>query len=216
MRLMFVGPPGAGKGTQAEKIAARFSIPHISTGDMLREEIKAGSELGKKAKTYIDAGELVPDEVIIAMVKERIARPDAKNGFLLDGFPRTRAQAEALEGFTSLDAVINIYVPDNKIIHRICGRRVCSECGSTYHESMLENTKVCPKCEGDLIVRDDDKEEVVKQRLSVYKEKTQPLIEYYTEKGILFDVVGSGGIDDITEAIMGILSGKNDHSEVSS
>ena len=205
MKLMFVGPPGAGKGTQAVKIAAKYGIPHISTGDMLREEIKNGTPLGTQAKAFIDAGELVPDEVIIGMVKERISRPDAAAGFLLDGFPRTREQAEALAGFAQLDAVINIYVPDDKLIHRMCGRRVCRDCGATYHESMLDDQKHCPKCGGTLYVRDDDKEEIVKQRLSVYKEKTQPLIEYYTEKGILFDVVGSGGIDDITEAIITVL-----------
>ncbi len=123
MRLMFVGPPGAGKGTQAAKISSKYGIPHISTGDMLREEVKNETALGKKAKEYIDAGGLVPDDVIIAMVKDRIGRPDAKNGFILDGFPRTEAQAEALGEFTSLDAVLNIYVPDNKLIHRLCGRR---------------------------------------------------------------------------------------------
>ncbi len=208
MKLMFVGPPGAGKGTQAERVSARLGIPHISTGDMLREEIKNGTELGAKAKAYIDAGALVPDDVIIAMVKERVAQPDAKGGFILDGFPRTKEQAAALEKIASLDAVINIYVPDNKLIHRICGRRVCKDCGATYHESMLENVKVCPKCGGALYVRDDDTEEVVKQRLAVYKEKTKPLIDYYTVKGILYDIVGSGGIDNITEAIMAVLNKK--------
>lgn len=208
MRLMFVGPPGAGKGTQAVRIAAKYNIPHISTGDMLREEIKNGTALGKQAKAFIDAGELVPDEVIIAMVKERIGKPDAAAGFLLDGFPRTREQAEALAGFATLDAVINIDVPDDKLIHRICGRRVCGECGATYHESMLEDVKRCPKCKGALFVRDDDKEEIVKQRLNVYKQKTQPLIEYYTERGLLHDVVGSGGINDITDAIVAVLEKK--------
>jgi len=205
---MFVGPPGAGKGTQAVRIAARYGIPHISTGDMLREEIKNGTPLGQQAKAYIEAGELVPDDVIIGMVKERISRPDAKDGFLLDGFPRTREQAEALDRFTSLDVVININVPDDKLIHRICGRRVCRDCGATYHESMLENLKQCPKCGGELYVRDDDKEEIVRQRIAVYKQKTQPLIEYYTKKGLLEDVVGSGGIDDITEAIVAVLENR--------
>jgi len=205
---MFVGPPGAGKGTQAVRIAARYGIPHISTGDMLREEIKNGTPLGQQAKAYIEAGELVPDDVIIGMVKERISRPDARDGFLLDGFPRTREQAEALDKFTSLDVVININVPDDKLIHRICGRRVCRQCGATYHESMLENLKQCPKCGGELYVRDDDKEEIVRQRIAVYKEKTQPLIEYYTKKGLLEDVVGSGGTDDITEAIVAVLENR--------
>lgn len=205
MRLMFVGPPGAGKGTQAVRIAARYGIPHISTGDMLREEMKNGTTLGQQAKAFIDAGELVPDDVIIGMVKERVSRPDAEKGFLLDGFPRTREQAEALEDIAALDAVVNINVPDEKLVHRICGRRVCRDCGATYHESMLENLHQCPKCGGTLYVRDDDKEEIVRQRISVYKLKTQPLIEYYTEKGLLHDVVGSGGIDDITKAIIAVL-----------
>lgn len=208
MRLMFVGPPGAGKGTQAVRIAARYGIPHISTGDMLREEMKNGTPLGQQAKAFIEAGELVPDDVIIGMVRERISRPDAKDGFLLDGFPRTCEQAEALDKFTSLDAVVNINVPDDKLIHRICGRRVCRDCGATYHESMLENLKQCPKCGGVLYVRDDDKEEIVRQRIAVYKKKTQPLIDYYTKKGLLQDVVGSGGIDDITEAIIAVLENR--------
>ena len=208
MRLMFVGPPGAGKGTQAVRVAARCGIAHISTGDMLRDEIKNGTTLGLEAKKYVDSGDYVPDDLIIAMVKERTKQPDAANGFILDGFPRTRAQAEALEEFTSLDAVINIHVSDDKLIHRICGRRVCHVCGATYHESMLENQKTCPKCQGSLHVRDDDREEIVKKRLDIYKEKTTPLIEYYAEKGILHDVVGSGGIDDITKAIMAVINGK--------
>lgn len=212
MKLMFVGPPGAGKGTQAVKVAARYGIPHISTGDMLREQVRNETPLGLKAKKFMDAGEYVPDDVIIGMAKERVERPDAKSGFILDGFPRTAAQAEALEGITSLDAVINIVVSDDKLLHRICGRRVCAQCGATYHESMLEDIKKCPKCRGKLYVRDDDKEETVKNRLAVYKEKTQPLIDYYTEKGILHDIVGSGGIDDITEAIIAVLSAKNDNS----
>ena len=205
MRLMFVGPPGAGKGTQAVRIAAKYGIPHISTGDMLREEMKNGTLLGKQAKSFIDAGELVPDDVIIKMVQDRVGRPDSAGGFLLDGFPRTREQAQALEDIASLDAVVNINVPDDKLIHRICGRRVCRDCGATYHESMLENLRLCPRCGGELYVRDDDKEEIVRQRIIVYKQKTQPLIEYYTEKGLLYDVVGSGGIDDITDAIIAVL-----------
>lgn len=205
MRLMFLGPPGAGKGTQAARIAVKMGIAHISTGDMLREEVKNSTPLGKKAREYIDAGEYVPDAVIISMVKERISKPDAEKGFILDGFPRTQAQAEALEGFTSLDAVINVNVSDDKLMHRICGRRVCRACSSTYHESMLENLNICPKCKGTLYVRDDDKEETVKVRISVYKEKTQPLIDYYIKKGILHDIDGSGGIDDITDRIIAAL-----------
>lgn len=207
MKLMFVGPPGAGKGTQAAKVAKKYDIPHISTGAMLREEIGIGSELGQKAKGIIEAGELVPDDVIIAMVKDRIGKPDAAKGFLLDGFPRTKAQAEALDQITSLDAVINIYVPDDKLVHRICGRRNCAVCDKTYHVSMLTDPKTCPKCGGKLITRDDDVEETVKQRIKVYHEKTAPLIEYYTAHGILHDVVGSGGIDTITKTILDVLEG---------
>ncbi|MGI5849046.1 MAG: adenylate kinase [Christensenellales bacterium] len=206
MRLMFMGPPGAGKGTQAARIASRCDIAHISTGDMLREEIKKGTALGIEAKKYVDDGDFVPDDVIIAMVKERTKRTDAQKGFILEGFPRTTSQAEALEGFTTLDLVINIYVSDDKLIHRICGRRVCRECGATYHESMLDNQKICPRCKGSLYMREDDKEDIVKKRINVYKEKTRPLIEYYTQKGILHDVVGSGGIDNITEAIMAVVN----------
>ncbi len=205
MKWMFVGPPGAGKGTQAAKIAAKYEIPHISTGDMLRAEIKKGSELGLKAKKYIDAGQLVPDDVMVAMVAERIAQPDAKNGFLLDGFPRTRAQAQELDKITALDMVINLFVPDDKLVHRLCGRRVCENCSATYHVSMLSDLKTCPKCGGPLIIRDDDKEEVVLERLRVYKESTQPLIQFYADKGVLHDVVGSGGIDTITQTIVGVL-----------
>lgn len=205
MKLMFVGPPGAGKGTQAARVAAKYQIPHISTGDMLRAEMKSESALGKKAKRYIDAGNLVPDDVMIDMVALRIAQPDAQKGFLLDGFPRTAAQAKELDKITSLDSVINIFVPDDKLIHRICGRRVCSSCGATYHVSMLSDIKKCPKCGGSLYLRDDDVEEIVVQRLKIYKENTEPLIQYYTQKGILHDVVGSGGIDTITQTILSVL-----------
>lgn len=205
MKLMFVGPPGAGKGTQAARIAAKYDIPHISTGDMLRAEMRKGSELGLQAKSVIDAGQLVPDDIIVAMVAERISQPDAEKGFLLDGFPRTTAQAEALDKITELDQVVNIFVPDDKLVHRMCGRRVCSECSSTYHVSMLSDIKTCPKCGGGLFVRDDDAESIVLERLKVYKESTQPLIQYYTDKGILRDVVGSGGIDTITQTIVSVL-----------
>jgi len=205
MKLMFVGPPGAGKGTQAAKIAAKYDIPHISSGDMLRNEIKNGSDLGLKAKEYIDEGHLVPDELIVAMVAERIKQPDAQKGYLLDGFPRTAAQAEALDEITQLDKVINIFVPDDKLVHRMCGRRICNDCSATYHVSMLSDIKTCPKCGGSLYMREDDEESIVLERLRVYKESTQPLIQYYTDKGILYDVVGSGGIDTINQTIIGVL-----------
>jgi len=205
MKLMVVGPPGAGKGTQAAKVAARYGIPHISSGAMLRDEMRAGSALGEKAKVLIDAGQLVPDDVIISMVKERIERPDAEKGFLLDGFPRTKAQAEALDKITSLDAVINIFVPDDKLVHRICGRRVCNGCGKTYHVSMLTDPKTCPKCGAPLVTRDDDIEDTVVQRIKVYHEKTAPLIDYYTDMGILRDGVDSAGADTIAQTIVDVL-----------
>jgi len=208
MKLMFVGPPGAGKGTQASRIAVKYDIPHISTGDMLRAEIRKGSELGLKAKKFIDAGNLVPDDVMIAMVASRIAEADADKGFLLDGFPRTEAQAQELDKITKLDMVINIFVPDEKLIHRICGRRVCGNCNATYHVSMLSDVKKCPKCGADLLLRDDDKEDIVRQRIKVYKENTEPLIQYYTQKGLLHDVVGSGGIDTITQTIVSVLEAR--------
>ena len=208
MKLMFVGPPGAGKGTQATRVAKKYDIPHISTGDMLRAEMRKGSELGSAAKKYIDEGHLVPDDLIVAMVGERIKETDAQKGFLLDGFPRTAAQAEALDKITKLDQVINIFVPDKKLVHRMTGRRVCDSCSATYHVSMLSDLKICPKCGGNLYLRDDDREEIVIERLRVYKESTQPLIQYYTDKGILRDVVGSGGIDTITQTILSVLEGQ--------
>jgi len=202
MKLMFLGPPGAGKGTQARIIAEKLGIAHISTGDMLREQVKNGTALGLKAKEYMDAGQYVPDGVIIDMVKERVNKPDAREGFILDGFPRTAAQAETLDGFASLDAVINIGVPDEMLIDRICGRRVCTDCGATYHESMLHDKEKCPVCSGSMYVRDDDKEETVRTRINVYKEKTQPLIDYYAKKGILHEIDGTGTIDEIADKVM--------------
>ncbi len=205
MNLMFLGPPGAGKGTQAVKLAEKFDIPHISTGDMLRQEIKNGTDLGQKAKVYINEGKLVPDDVIIGMIKERIAKPDAREGFILDGFPRTREQAESLEGLTKLDAVINIDSRDDQIVKRICGRRVCSECGAIYQESKLEGKTNCLKCDGRLYVRDDDNEETIRKRLSEYKKKTMPLIDFYTKRGILHNIPDNGTIDDITQNILAVL-----------
>ena len=212
MKLMFLGPPGAGKGTQAVALAERFGIPHISTGDMLRAQIKNGTALGQKAKAYIEEGQLVPDDVIIGMIKERIAEPDAQNGFILDGFPRTRRQAEVLEGLTSLDAVFNIDSKDDQIVGRICGRRVCRECGAVYQASKLNGSTMCPKCEGELYVRADDNEGTIRERLSVYKKNTQPLIAYYTARGILHNIADEGSIADITQNILTMLDRMNDHA----
>jgi adenylate kinase len=201
MKLIFLGPPGAGKGTQAERIAERFEIAHLSTGDMLRAEIRNATPLGAAAKAYIDRGELVPDNVIIDMVKERITREDCKNGFLLDGFPRTVIQAEALSEATDVDFAVNIDVPAERLVARISGRRMCPDCGAAYHVSMYSEP-VCRKCGGKLYQRDDDREETVANRLKVYTEKTAPLIAFYEAAGKLFTVNGDADVDTVTESIL--------------
>jgi len=205
MNLIFVGPPGAGKGTQAKLICSEFGIPHISTGDMLRAAIREGSELGIKAKEYIDAGHLVPDEVVIGLVKERLAADDCDNGFLLDGFPRTVAQAEELGSITEIDHVINVDVPDEKLVSRIAGRRSCSNCPAIYHVSTY-NKMTCEDCGGDIIQRPDDREETVRNRLNVYHEKTKPLIDYYRERKLLSAVDGDKSIQEIFDDICSILT----------
>lgn len=199
MKLIFLGPPGAGKGTQAVRIAAELGIAHISTGDMLRSQIREGTELGLAAKAIIDRGELVPDDVIIGMVKERIAQPDCENGFLFDGFPRTAAQADALAGICQVDWAVNIDVPDYCLVDRISGRRMCPDCGKAYHVSTYESP-VCA-CGATLYQRDDDREETVKNRLTVYHNSTQPLIDYYGGKGKLLTVNGNQPIDDVAGEI---------------
>ncbi len=213
MNLILLGPPGGGKGTQAKRIVEKYGIPQISTGDILREAVAKGTELGKKAKEYMDKGELVPDEVVIGIVKERLAQPDCEKGFILDGFPRTLKQAEALDEILEdmnkkIDAVINISVPDEEIIKRIVYRRVCKNCGAVYNliYSPPKEDNKCDKCGGELYQRDDDKEETVKERLRVYKEQTQPLIDYYRNKGVLFDVDGTKTIDEVWEQIESILN----------
>ena len=201
MKLIFLGPPGAGKGTQAERIAERFQIAHLSTGDMLRAEIRNATPLGAAAKAYIDRGELVPDSVIIDMVRERITRDDCKNGFLLDGFPRTVVQAEALAEFTGIDHAVNIDVPSERLVARISGRRMCPDCGAAYHVSMYAEP-TCRKCSGKLYQRDDDREETVMNRLKVYTEKTAPLIAFYEAAGKLVTVDGDANVDTVTESIL--------------
>ena len=196
MKLIFLGAPGAGKGTQAERIAAAKSIAHISTGDMLRKEMRAGTELGMQAKAIIEAGGLVSDDIIIGMVKNRIQEPDCKNGFLLDGFPRTIAQADALGALTAIDMAVDISVPAERLVARICGRRMCADCGAGYHVSMYKGN-TCEKCGGALYVRDDDKEETVKNRIAVYEANTRPLIAYYEEKGLLRRVDGDQSPDAV-------------------
>ncbi len=198
MKLILLGAPGAGKGTQAKWIREEYGIPHISTGDILRKNVAEGTELGKEAKKYMDEGKLVPDELIIGMVKERLAQEDCKKGFILDGFPRTIRQAEELEKITDIDAVLNIHVPFDKLIERITGRRSCPKCGAVYHIKYNPPKKegICDVCGTPLIQRDDDKEETVKNRLKTYEEQTAPLIEYYEKKGKLITVEGQEKVED--------------------
>ncbi|MEG2687596.1 MAG: adenylate kinase [Clostridia bacterium] len=202
--IVLLGAPGAGKGTQAELIATEFNIPHISTGDILRNNIKTGTELGRLAKAFIDKGHLVPDEVVIDIVKARLNEDDAKDGYILDGFPRTIAQAIELDKIAKIDIAVNIDVPFETIISRLSGRRVCS-CGETYHISMLGGATKCRKCGSELYVRDDDKPETVKSRLEVYEKQTAPLIAYYKNRGILADVEAKGTPQEIFCDIKAIL-----------
>lgn len=203
--LVFLGAPGAGKGTQAKRISEKYGIPHISTGDILRANIKAGTELGKLAKSYIDKGALVPDEVIIKVMESRLAEADCKNGYLLDGFPRTIEQAKALDKITDVTLAVNIVVDNDAVVARIAGRRMCV-CGESYHVS-AHPSDVCDKCGAKLYQRDDDKEETVKSRLEVYERQTAPLIEYYSAKGVLRDVDGMKDVADVTSEIVKVIDG---------
>ena len=201
MKLMFLGAPGAGKGTQAEVVSERYQIPAISTGALLREAMAKGTELGKKAKGYIDGGNLAPDDVVIGIIKERLAADDCSHGFILDGFPRTVAQAIALDEMKiEMDGVISIEVADEAIIRRLGGRRLCSKCGSSYHVDYKPTAVagICDKCNGELVTRADDKPEVIKSRLDIYHEQTEPLKDFYAAKGILKIVVGQEEIKDTT------------------
>ena len=212
MKIIMLGAPGAGKGTQAKMIAEKYSIPHVSTGDIFRANIKNGTELGKEAKKYMDQGLLVPDELTVKILLDRVAQDDCKNGYVLDGFPRTIPQAEVLDkALTELgdkiDYAINVDVPDENIIKRMSGRRACVTCGATYH-IVYSPTKVegkCDKCGEELIVRDDDKPETVKKRLSVYHDQTQPLIDYYKNEGILAEVDGTKDMEEVFQDIVNIL-----------
>lgn len=212
MKIVMLGAPGAGKGTQAKRIAAKFSIPHISTGDIFRANIKNNTLLGAKAKSYMDKGELVPDELVIELIMDRFAQDDCVNGYVLDGFPRTIPQAEELDKALksvndNLDYAIDVEVPDDNIINRMSGRRACVNCGATYHvvhnPPKVENE--CDTCNGELILRDDDKPETVKNRLDVYHTQTEPLLKYYTEKGILYTVDGTQDMDTVFDSICKIV-----------
>lgn len=212
MKIVMLGAPGAGKGTQAKRIAAKFSIPHISTGDIFRANIKNNTPLGAKAKSYMDKGELVPDELVIELIMDRFAQDDCVNGYVLDGFPRTIPQAEELDKALksvndNLDYAIDVEVPDDNIINRMSGRRACINCGATYHivhnPPKVENE--CDTCNGELILRDDDKPETVKNRLDVYHTQTEPLLKYYTEKGILYTVDGTQDMDTVFDSICKIV-----------
>ncbi|MBQ8974089.1 MAG: adenylate kinase, partial [Clostridia bacterium] len=183
MKLIFLGPPGAGKGTQAAGVSAHLRVPHISTGDMFRSALQNATPTGLEAKRYMDAGQLVPDSVVIEMVRERLSQDDCKNGYLLDGFPRTVEQAEALNSISEPDAVVEIDVPDERLLARLTGRRVCMKCNGTYHVSKLADERVCPVCGGQVIQRDDDKPATISNRLKVYHEQTAPLIGYYSALG---------------------------------
>ena len=212
MKIIMLGAPGAGKGTQAKKIAEKYSIPHISTGDIFRANIKNGTELGKKAKTFMDQGLLVPDELVVDLVVDRVNQEDCSNGYVLDGFPRTIPQAEALDKALAgmgqkIDYAIDVEVPDENIVNRMSGRRACVDCGATYHIVYAPTAKegICDKCGGGLILRDDDKPETVKKRLEVYHEQTQPLIDYYKKKDILKTVNGVQPMEDVFKAIVEIL-----------
>ena len=207
-----LGPPGAGKGTQADKIAEKYNIPHISTGDIFRSNIKAGTELGKKAKSFIDQGLLVPDEVTIGMLLDRIHEADCENGYILDGFPRTIPQAESLtaaleENGEAIDFALDVEVPDANIVNRMAGRRACLKCGATYHTEFAAPKKegICDKCGSELVLRDDDKPETVQKRLEIYHDQTHPLIEYYEKKGVLHTVDGTQTMEDVFKNITDIL-----------
>ena len=208
MRLLLLGPPGAGKGTQAARLEAAYDLPHISTGDIFRKAIKEETELGKKAKEYMDQGKLVPDEVTNGIVKERLAEPDCQTGFILDGFPRTVNQAEALSQILtdldySLDAAVNIKVSDEEVVNRLSGRRICSDCGATYHVDFKppQEEGICDECGGELYQRDDDTPETIKERLEVYYDQTEAVVDYYEQQDLLLEIDGEQDLDEVFAAI---------------
>ena len=212
MKIIMLGAPGAGKGTQAKMIADKYGVPHVSTGDIFRANIKNGTELGMEAKKYMDQGLLVPDELTVKILLDRVSQPDCKNGYVLDGFPRTIPQAEVLDKALaelgeSIDYAIDVDVPDDNIVKRMSGRRACVSCGATYHVVHVPPKKegICDRCGSELILRDDDKPETVKNRLDVYHKQTQPLIDFYTKKGVLKTVDGTVDMQDVFKAIVAIL-----------
>jgi len=204
MKIIFLGAPGSGKGTHATRLKEDLGVPHISTGDIFRENIKGGTPLGLLAKSYIDKGALVPDEVVIKIVADRLSREDCKKGFILDGFPRTLDQADALKKITDIDVVVNLIVDDQAIVTRVAGRRMC-RCGETYNVAFLNGSDTCAKCGGKLYQRDDDKEETVKSRLAVYHKETAPLIDYYAKEGLLKNVNGAQTIDKVYQDILQVI-----------
>jgi len=215
MRLVLLGPPGAGKGTQAALIAEKYKIAHISTGDILREAVRQGTALGLRAKSYMDKGDLVPDEVVIGIIAERLQKSDCKRGFMLDGFPRTVAQAEALDSELSkrgqeLDAVLSFEVDEEEIVRRLSGRRVCSKCGATYNIYTDPPSKpdACDACGGEIVMRSDDAPEAIRRRLHVYKEQTEPLIDYYQSKGKLERIPAMGPVEKVYGYVEGALSAR--------
>lgn len=203
MRIVLLGAPGAGKGTQAALIAERYEVPHISTGDILREAVKQGTDLGRAAESYMSKGELVPDDVVIGIVAERVGQPDCANGFLLDGFPRTVAQAEALdkalaEKNQGLNAVLSLEVDEAEVVRRLSGRRVCTACGAIHGSGgAAPSAEKCESCGGKLIIRSDDRPEAIRRRLQVYRDRTSPLVEFYETAGLLTRIAATGGIDDV-------------------
>ncbi len=208
MKLIMLGAPGAGKGTQAKRIAEKYNIPHISTGDIFRANIKNGTELGKEAKSYMDEGKLVPDELTVRILLDRVAQADCADGYVLDGFPRTIPQAEVLDSelsklSTAVDYAIDVEVPDETIVDRMGGRRACLKCGATYHVKFLppKAEDICDKCGESLVLREDDKPETVRKRLQVYHEQTQPLIDFYSKKGVLKTVDGTLDADEVFKRI---------------
>ncbi len=215
MKIIMLGAPGAGKGTQAKKLAAKYGIPHISTGDIFRANIKNGTELGQKAKVFMDQGLLVPDELVVDLIMDRFAQPDCENGYVLDGFPRTIPQAKALDealakNNDAVEYAIDVDVPDEAIVQRMSGRRACVNCGATYHLETIPPKKegICDVCEAELILRDDDKPETVLKRLNVYHEQTQPLIEYYADKKVLRTVDGTQDPEAVLTDIIKIVESK--------